>query len=231
MKDQESGMASNEDKEIYVNIVEALLFSSDTPLSVSKIREIVNELTPKEIENAIESLNSHYQKTQRTFTIKEIAGGYQIFTLPEFSDYVERLYLNKQRNRLTQKALETLAIIAYKQPITKNEMEEIRGVNVDGVVKTLSSRNLITITGRAKAPGGPFLYSTTKKFLDYFGLNSLDDLPKLKEIDELIDIEDERYPHHEKILRQIQLDELGMQSNGSKTDGNQNDGEERNTSE
>ena len=110
-------------------------------------------------------------------------------------------------------------------------MEEIRGVNVDGVVKTLSSRNLITITGRAKAPGGPFLYSTTKKFLDYFGLNSLDDLPKLKEIDELIDIEDERYPHHEKILRQIQLDELGMQSNGSKTDGNQNDGEERNTSE
>ena len=81
MKDQESGMAINEDKEIYVNIVEALLFSSDTPLSVSKIREIVNELTPKEIEKAIESLNSHYQKTQRTFTIKEIAGGYQIFTL------------------------------------------------------------------------------------------------------------------------------------------------------
>jgi segregation and condensation protein B len=110
-------------------------------------------------------------------------------------------------------------------------MEEIRGVNVDGVVKTLSSRNLITITGRAKAPGSPFLYSTTKKFLDYFGLNSLDDLPKLKEIDELIDIEDERYPHHETILRQIQLDELGMQSNGSKTDGNQNDGEERNTPE
>jgi segregation and condensation protein B len=224
-------MAISEENKVYVNIVEALLFASDSPLSVGKIREIVSELTPKEIEKAIESLNLHYQKTQRTFTIREIAGGYQIFTLPEYSDYVDRLYLNKQRSRLTQKALETLAIIAYKQPLTKNEMEEIRGVNVDGVVKTLTSRNLITITGRAKAPGSPFLYSTTKKFLDYFGLNSMDDLPKLKEIDELIDIEDERYPHHETIMREIQLNELGMQSNGSKTDENVNDGEERNTSE
>jgi segregation and condensation protein B len=224
-------MSLSEDKKVYMNIVEALLFASDTPLTISKMREIVSELTPTDIKKAITSLNEQYEKTRRTFTIREIAGGYQIFTLPEYSDYVDRLFQNKQRSRLTQKALETLSIIAYKQPITRNEMEEIRGVNVDGVVKTLMSRNLITISGRAQAPGNPFLYATTKKFLDYFGLNSLEDLPKLKEIDEIIDIEDERFPHHETIMREIQLDELGMQSTDKNTDGNQDEREERNSSE
>jgi segregation and condensation protein B len=104
-------------------------------------------------------------------------------------------------------------------------------VNVDGVVKTLTSRNLVTISGRAKAPGNPFLYVTTKKFLDYFGLNSLEDLPKLKEIDELIDVEDERFPHHETILREIKLNELGLQNGENQTDGNQNNGKENHTTE
>jgi segregation and condensation protein B len=224
-------MSRSEENDVYMNIVEALLFASDSPLTISKMREIVGELTPAEIKKAITALNDHYENNRRTFTIKEIAGGYQIFTLPEYSDYVDRLFQNKQRSRLTQKALETLAIIAYKQPITRNEMEEIRGVNVDGVVKTLMSRNLITISGRAQAPGNPFLYSTTKKFLDYFGLNSLEDLPKLKEIDEIIDIEDERFPHHDTIMREIQLDELGMKSTDKNTDGNQDDGKERDSSE
>jgi segregation and condensation protein B len=108
-------------------------------------------------------------------------------------------------------------------------MEEIRGVNVDGVIKTLLSRGLITISGRAKAPGGPFLYTTTKKFLDYFGLNALNDLPKLKEIDELIDVEEEGYPYHESILREIKLDELGLKSNGLEAKNSRENQSDENT--
>jgi len=206
---------SKEDKKVYIHILEALLFASEEPLSIPKLREIIPELKPKEISDAVSLLNTQYQKAGRSFEIKEIAGGYQFFTLPEYADYIEKLFQTRQISRLTQKALETLAIVAYKQPLTKHEIEEIRGVNVDGVMKTLLSRSLITISGRAKAPGSPFLYTTTKKFLDYFGLNSLEDLPKLKEIDELIDVEDEHAPHHETIFREINLGELGLRSNGN----------------
>lgn len=217
------------DKKVYINILESLLFTSEAPLSIARIREIIPELKPKEIQQAVGNLNDQYQKSGRTFEIKEIAGGYQLFTLPEYADYVDKLFQTKQKSRLTQKALETVAIIAYKQPLTRHEIEEIRGVNVDGVMKTLLSRNLVTISGRAKAPGSPFLYITTKRFLDYFGLNSLEDLPKLKEIDELIDVGDERFPHHETIFREIDLVDLGLQSNGNeeerkeKSDGTNED--------
>ena len=210
------------DKKVYINILESLLFSSEAPLTIPKIREIIPELKPKEIQDAVNDLNDQYQKSGRTFEIKEIAAGYQLFTLPEYADYVERLFQTKQKSRLTQKALETVAIIAYKQPLTKHEIEEIRGVNVDGVMKTLLTRNLVTISGRAKAPGSPFLYITTKKFLDYFGLKNLEDLPKLKEIDELIDVEDERYPHQETIFREIDLVDLGLQSNGNEEERKEN---------
>ena len=125
-----------------------------------------------------------------------------------------------------------MAIIAYKQPLTKHEIEEIRGVNVDGVMKTLLSRNLVTISGRAKAPGSPFLYVTTKRFLDYFGLTGLEDLPKLKEIDELIDVEDERFPHHETIFREIDLVDLGLKSNGNENEKKEeSDGTKENPAE
>jgi segregation and condensation protein B len=219
----------NSDKKVYINILESLLFSSDAPLTVPRIREIIPELKPKEIEGAVTTLNEQYQKSGRTFEIREIAGGYQLFTLPEYSDYIDKLSQTKQRSRLTQKALETVAIIAYKQPLTKHEIEEIRGVNVDGVMKTLLSRNLVTISGRAKAPGSPFLYITTRRFLDYFGLKALEDLPKLKEIDELIDVEDDRFPHHETIFREIDLGDLGLQSDSNgedereKSDGSKDD--------
>jgi segregation and condensation protein B len=209
-----------EDKMVYVNILEALLFTSDTPLPANKIRDIISALTPREINLGINYLNEQYRLSGRSFEICEIAGGYQMLTLPEYSDYVEALHQSRQKSRLTQKALETLAIIAYKQPVTRHEIEEIRGVNVDGVVRTLLSRNLITISGRAKAPGNPFLYITTKKFLEYFGINSLEDLPRLKEIDEIIDIEDVRFPHHETLLREIDLRELGLRPDNGKDSGN-----------
>ncbi len=204
-----------DEKMVYVTVLEALLMTSDAPLSVNRIRDIIAPLTPREISEAVKFLNSRYSESGRSFEIREIAGGYQIFTLPEYSNYVEALHQTRQKNRLTQKALETLAIIAYKQPITKQEIEEIRGVNADGVLKTLLSRNLTTISGRAKAPGSPFLYITTKKFLEYFGLNSLEDLPKLKEIDELINTEDERFPHGETLLRDIDINQLGLRPDGT----------------
>lgn len=223
---------SQSEKKVYVNILESLLFTSEAPLTVSRIREIIPELKPKEIEEAVTNLNEQYQKGGRTFEIKEIAGGYQLFTLPEYADYIDKLFQTRQKSRLTQKALETVAIIAYKQPLTKHEIEEIRGVNVDGVMKTLLSRNLVTISGRAKAPGSPFLYVTTKRFLDYFGLTGLGDLPKLKEIDELIDVEDERFPHHETIFREIDLVDLGLQSNGNENDKKEeSDGTKENPAE
>ena len=223
---------SQSEKKVYVNILESLLFTSEAPLTVSRIREIIPELKPKEIEEAVTNLNEQYQKGGRTFEIKEIAGGYQLFTLPEYADYIDKLFQTRQKSRLTQKALETVAIIAYKQPLTKHEIEEIRGVNVDGVMKTLLSRNLVTISGRAKAPGSPFLYVTTKRFLDYFGLTGLEDLPKLKEIDELIDVEDERFPHHETIFREIDLVDLGLKSNGNENEKKEeSDGTKENPAE
>jgi len=207
-------------------VLEALIFSSDDPLSPQRIREIISVFTPREIGWAVEVLNEVYQKTGRSFIIKKVAGGYQMFTLPEFSGYVEQLYQDVKKSRLTQKALETLAIIAYKQPITKHDIEEIRGVSVDGVLRTLLDRNLITIAGRAQSPGSPFLYKTTKKFLDYFGLNALSDLPKLKEIDELIDVEGESRPYHETLLKEIEPDELGMKANENGEINNESNGEE-----
>ncbi|NOQ96755.1 MAG: SMC-Scp complex subunit ScpB [Calditrichae bacterium] len=223
---------SQSEKKVYVNILESLLFTSEAPLTVSRIREIIPELKPKEIEEAVTNLNEQYQKGGRTFEIKEIAGGYQLFTLPAYADYIDKLFQARQKSRLTQKALETVAIIAYKQPLTKHEIEEIRGVNVDGVMKTLLSRNLVTISGRAKAPGSPFLYVTTKRFLDYFGLTGLEDLPKLKEIDELIDVEDERFPHHETIFREIDLVDLGLKSNGNENEKKEeSDGTKENPAE
>jgi len=199
----------------YLPIIEALVFSSESPLPLTKIREIIPGLAPKQINSIIEYLNEQYRQGGRSYEIREIAGGYQMFTMPEFAAFVDKLFQEKQQSRLTQKALETLAIVAYKQPVTRHEIEEIRGVNVDGVMKTLMSRSLVTISGRAQAPGSPFLYKTTRKFLDYFGLKSLDDLPKLKEIDELIDVDDEDRPYHETILREIDISELGLKENGN----------------
>ncbi|GAB4332641.1 MAG: hypothetical protein Kow0037_10350 [Calditrichia bacterium] len=193
-----------------VPIVESLIFSSDGPLSEQKICEILPELKPADVRDLVAYLNEAYRQSGRSFHIKRVAGGFQMYSLPEYSSYIEQLYQNKLQSQLSQKALETLAIIAYKQPVTKQDIEGIRGVNVDGVMKTLLKRNLITISGRAQAPGSPFLYKTTKKFLEYFGLDSLNDLPKLKEIDEIIDSIDEKHPSYQVLVQEIPAAALGM---------------------
>jgi len=170
-----------------IQIIEALLFASDSPLTGKKLREIVPEAgTEKNIKKLIGQIDEKYEKQGSPYKIIELAGGYQIVTRDEFASWITKLYKSRSKSKLTRKGLETLAIIAYKQPITKVEVEKIRGVSADGVVRTLSERNMITIKGREKAPGNPLLYGTTDYFLEYFGINNITDLPKLKEIDELL---------------------------------------------
>ncbi len=213
-------------------IIEALIFASDGPLTPRKIVEILPHLKERDVRNAVGQLNDQYRETDRSFIIEEVAGGFRFFTLPEFEPFLKKLYASRNQQRLSQKALETLAIIAYRQPITRQEIEEIRGVSADGVIRTLLARNLITIAGRAEAPGSPFLYKTTKTFLEYFGLNSLNDLPKLKEIEELIAAdEDLKTQYHEVLMHQLEPEALGLKPNGEHAGEETNDQDQENDEE
>lgn len=165
-------------------IIEALLFTSEKPITVDQIKEVLDEVDSKDIRAIILELKSEYETLGRSFKIYEVAGGFQMVTEPAFAEYLKRFYKAKSKDKLTKPALETLAIIAYRQPITRADIEDIRGVNVDGVVKTLADRLLIKIAGRKDAPGRPILYGTTKEFLERFGLSSLSELPKLSEFTE-----------------------------------------------
>jgi len=165
-------------------IIEALLFTSEKPITIEQMKEVLEEVEAKDIKAALSELQTEYETLGRSFKVYEVAGGYQMVTAPEFADYLKKFYRVKSKDKLTKPALETLAIVAYRQPITKADIEDIRGVNVDGVIKTLADRQLIKITGRKDAPGRPILYGTTKEFLDRFGLSSLNELPKLGEFTE-----------------------------------------------
>lgn len=149
-------------------------------------RKKANPLEVSVIKDAIRMLNNTYEESGRTFRIIEIAGGYQFATTADVATYVSRLYKDRSRRRLSGAALETLSIIAYKQPVSKSDIENIRGVNCDEVIKSLLEKNLITITGRAESVGRPLLYGTTQDFLRHFGLGSMRDLPKPREIEELL---------------------------------------------
>ncbi len=171
------------DRDQAKRIIEALLFVSDKPVSIDTLREVLKEVEPTDIRAITEELNGEYASSGRSFSIKEIAGGFQMLTDPVYSKWVAELY-KRPADKLRGPGLETLAIIAYKQPITRGEIEAIRGVNVDGVLRTLEERELIRTRGRLEALGRPILYGTTTEFLQYFGLKSLDELPKLKEFSE-----------------------------------------------
>jgi segregation and condensation protein B len=159
-------------------IVEALLFASDAPLSAGDIALIDERLDEDTVEAVVAQLREEYESQERAFTIVDIAGGYQLMTRPEFAPYLERFDTVPQQTRLSSPALEVLAVIAYRQPIGRNEIEEIRGVGSSGVLKTLQDRNLIDVVGRSEGLGRPLLYGTTGKFLEHFGFRSLEDLPK-----------------------------------------------------
>jgi segregation and condensation protein B len=182
---------------IYNSVIEALIFSSDEPLQSSEIIRAIKgidgedtDISLDDINKAVEFLNSEYGKNNTSFRIVGIANGFTYATTEENAKYVGFLSSEKAKRRLSQAALETLAIIAYKQPVTKPELETIRGVNSDYILNTLLEKNLITIKGRAETVGRPLLYGTTNDFLKYFGLNNLSDLPKPREIEEIMNDED-----------------------------------------
>ena len=169
-----------------IQIVEALLFASPGPLTQSRVN-LIFETDPPKLDEAVKELNRHYEKANRSFKIQMIAGGFQLTTLPEFDIWIKRMLDKSGKLALSTAALETLAIIAYKQPISRFNVESIRGVDGRGVIKTLLSKSLVRIKGRDEGPGRPLLYATTDKFLENFGVNRISDLPKLKEIADLND--------------------------------------------
>ena len=154
-------------------ILEAVLFASEKPLSTEELREAFEEsISVKEINEALEILKTDYQSQGRGFQLVEIAGGFQIVTDPRFAGYLKRFYQEREKKKLSQATLETLSIIAYRQPVTRADMEFIRGVNVDGALKTLVEKDLVKIVGRKEVPGRPMLYGTTDRFLEHFGLKT-----------------------------------------------------------
>lgn len=181
----------------YISVIEALIFSSDEPINEIEIIKAIKgidgeeiELTNEAVQFCVDELNKKYEANNNAFNIIKISNGYSFATTQSNAKYVGFLSSEKSKRRLSQAALETLAIIAYKQPITKPELEQIRGVNSDYILTTLLEKNLITITGRAETIGRPLLYGTTPAFLKYFGLYNLSDLPKPREIEEIMKDED-----------------------------------------
>lgn len=181
----------------YLHIIEALIFSSDEPITEAEIIRAIKgidgediEISASDINSVVDELNNIYETNENSFKIKKIANGFLFATTEVNAKYLGFLSSEKSKRRLSQAALETLAIIAYKQPITKPELEQIRGVNSDYILNTLLEKNLITITGRAETIGRPLLYGTTTEFLKYFGLYNLSDLPKPREIEEIMKDED-----------------------------------------
>jgi segregation and condensation protein B len=167
-------------------IIEALLFASPEPLTQTKVNGVFDPDTPN-LKEVVEELNEQYAQGNHAFKIQQVAGGFQLVSRQEYEHFIRRMLNKSGRLTLSSAALDTLAIIAYKQPVGRYEVEAIRGVDSSGVLKTLLNRNLIKIKGRDSGPGRPLLYQTTDKFLEHFGLNRLSDMPKLKEITELME--------------------------------------------
>jgi segregation and condensation protein B len=163
-------------------IIEALLFASDAPLSAADLARVDERLDEDTVEAVIQELRSEYELSERAFQIYEVAGGYQMLTRPDFITVLERYDSVPQPSRLSAPALEVLAIIAYRQPIGRVEIEEIRGVGSSGVLRTLTERGLVEPVARGEGLGRPLLYGTTKKFLEHFGFRSLEDLPRPDEL-------------------------------------------------
>jgi len=164
------------------SVVEAVLFAADAPLPAARIAEILGVGDARDVRKHIEALNRKYEQMGASFRIETLAGGFQMLTLPDYNIWVSKLRKKRAESKLSQAALETLAIVAYKQPVLRAEIEAIRGVSAGEVLNRLREMGLIKIVGRADDLGRPMLYGTTKKFLEVFGLASLDDLPQIEEL-------------------------------------------------
>ncbi|NWF49152.1 MAG: SMC-Scp complex subunit ScpB [Ignavibacteriaceae bacterium] len=209
---------------IYSSVIESLIFSSDEPIPAIEIIRAIKgidgedvQISPEEVDECVNELNISYEKQGNSFRIIRIAQGYAFATISDFAKYVGFLSSERSKRRLSQAALETLAIIAYKQPLTKPELESIRGVNSDYILNTLLEKNLITISGRAETVGRPLLYTTTNEFLKYFGLHKLTDLPKPREIEEIMNDED-FLEQKRKIMMNLVEENLETKQDESLTD-------------
>ncbi len=176
-------------------LLEALIFAAQEPLSIHQIKAIYSgglqndpakQIDADTVRALIGELNNEYEQREKAYRILKIAGGYQFATIAQYAEWIGKLYREQGRRKLSQSGIETLAIIAYKQPTTKAEIEHIRGVNCDYVLKSLLEKELATVTGRAETVGRPLLYGTTREFLKYFGLNEITDLPRPREIEEIL---------------------------------------------
>lgn len=167
-------------------VIEALLFTSEQPLALEKIREVLDDLETTEIRKVLEELGQDYEKSNRGIRIIEIAGGFQMATPNNLAPFLKKLYKGRRVERLSHPALETLSIIAYKQPVTKLQIQSLRNVNIDGVIGNLLKKRLIRIAGRRNSPGRPYVFGTTRKFLEYFGLKSLEELPRIENFQEAL---------------------------------------------
>lgn len=174
-----------EDQNILKSVIEALLFINEKPLMLEQVKEVLEGLDTTVIRDLLNQLKTEYEQRNSGLRIAEIAGGFQMITSEDCASYIKKFYKLRHKERLSGPSLETLAVIAYKQPVTRLEIESIRGVNVDGVISTLLEKGLARIAGRRDVLGRPFVYGTTRQFLEYFGLKSLDDLPKMEDFSSL----------------------------------------------
>lgn len=164
-------------------ILEAVLFAAGEPLTTRRIADAMgDDVDGNDVRKVLEALKKEYDEQSRGFALDEIAGGWQMLSRPEYGEYVSELIRSRDSGKLSQAALETLAIIAYRQPVGRAEVENIRGVQAGPMLRTLLERRLIRIAGREDVPGRPFLYATTKQFLERMGLKSLKDLPKVEDV-------------------------------------------------
>ena len=195
--------ASHEDGR---DLLEVLIFSSPDPLSTERLSELL-EMSAKAVRECIGILNADYTVQGRAFEIQSLAGGWQLVSRRRYAYLIRRLLKTRVRPRLSRAALETLSVVAYKQPVTKGEIESLRGVKSDGVIRTLLERHLIMICGRSDAVGRPLLYRSTREFLEIFGLDSVDDLPRLKEMKDLIAGQSEGQLPEKNLSEQVPSDQ------------------------
>ncbi|WP_020404114.1 SMC-Scp complex subunit ScpB [Gracilimonas tropica] len=196
------------------SVIEALIFASDEPIPGSKIREIIVEneeqieITEESVEDFVDKLNQRYDENGLSFRIQLLGGGYTFVTESKYHYWLSIFQHENAYRKLSQSAIESLAIVAYRQPITKPEVDQIRGVDSGYILRQLMEKALIEVGGRADSPGKPLLYKTTKHFLRHFGINSVDELPKPREIDEIL--KDDDMAEHRQLLmeRQLMMDEM-----------------------
>lgn len=217
-------------------LIEALIFSSEQPISIAELQTVLftysgEELSLEAIQEAVEALKLKYESDEFIFEIVKTGGGYQFLSKPAFHKPIATLLQHRARRKLSVAALECLSIIAYSQPVTKVEVEQIRGVNCDHTLQKLMERDLIRITGRSDTPGRPLLYGTTQYFMDYFGINSLDELPKLREFEQKDITIGSPADIMESVSEEEAYSQVKLQQEARREDAQQEDENEENSGE